>query len=135
MLEESLEKLPETQSSRNCTIIRCNYEQFDRDGVSMWRNDAVFVYSDADTNKIPIRVVGEINLSNQKLLPSQVDVVLKTLYQYRAQFGAPYPLVNLGGDNSPPTGEYVSANPPVTGKEFAWAMVNTHNWTIIFKEA
>ena len=134
MIEESVEKLPETQQSRNCIIVRYNYEQIERDGMRLWQTDSVFFFSDQDIKKAPVCVVGEINLSNQSLSEAEVDTVLRYFYGYRTQFKAPYPLINIGGGNASPSGVYQDSTLPTTGKELAYALVNNHGWTIIFTE-
>jgi len=134
MIEESLEKLPATQPSRSCTIIRYNYEQIERDGVQLWQTNSVFLFSDTDIKKVPIGIVGEINLSNQSLSEAEIDAILRYFYSYRDQFRTPYPMINIGGSNASPSGDYREAIQPTTGKELAYSLVNQHGWTIIFTE-
>jgi len=137
MREESCEQLPITQESRNCTIFRFNFEQFDRadgdDTARMWRNEAIFVYSGNDVKQVPVRVVEEIDLSDKKLNQAEVDNFLKSLYKNIAHFSQPYPIINIGGDNAAPSGVY-QVSDTLSGMGIIWSMVNEHNWTIIFNE-
>ena len=111
MIEESLEKLPATQPSRSCTIIRYNYEQIERDGVQLWQTNSVFLFSDTDIKKVPIGIVGEINLSNQSLSEAEIDAILRYFYSYRDQFRTPYPMINIGGSNASPSGDSFNRTP------------------------
>jgi hypothetical protein len=138
MIEESCEQLPVTQESRNCTIFRFNFEQFDRVEEDkavekMWRNEAIFIYSGNDAKQIPVKAVEEIDLSNQKLDRTEVDNILKSIYKNIIHFFQPYPVINIGGENAPPSGDY-KASDSSTGMGIIWSMVDEYEWTIIFNE-
>lgn len=141
MIEESKDELPVIGISRNCVVHRYNHRQVQRTnehGVeeTFWQCDSIFEYTGKNIKKLPIRIVGVLELQNQNLTQVKVDAVLKSLYRYREEFIEIAPILNIGGNNEPPSGEYRHSVSPETGKEYQYALVNDddeegHNkWTI-----
>jgi len=67
---------------------------------------------------------------------ADLDDILARLYADRALFTNANPTLNIAGGNPPPSGVYQDANPPTTGKEYAYKLVNDpdgegfNKWTI-----
>ena len=67
---------------------------------------------------------------------ADLDDILARLYADRALFTYANPSLNIAGGNPPPSGVYQDANPPTTGKEYAYKLVNDpdaegfNKWTI-----
>jgi len=67
---------------------------------------------------------------------ADLDDILARLYADRALFTYANPVLNIAGGNPPPSGVYQNANPPTTGKEFAYKLVNDpdaegfNKWTV-----
>lgn len=67
-----------------------------------------------------------------------VDAIAEWLYTNRALFTYATPAANLGGTNAAPSGIYQDADPPTTGKEYIYEVVNDpegegfNRWTVAY---
>lgn len=63
-------------------------------------------------------------IDNNGILQSEVDSFVSFVFANRAFFTYATPTFNIGGTNSTPSGIYQFANPPTTGKEMIYWLVN-----------
>lgn len=67
-----------------------------------------------------------------------VDQVCQDLYSNRNNFSYATPELNVGGTNSAPSGVYQDGDPPTTGKEYIYEIVNDpetegfNTWTVTY---
>ena len=73
---------------------------------------------------VPAHAIGLVYLDSTTMTQAQVDGVALRLYTDRAVFTAAAPTLNIGGSNPAPSGIYQDANPPTTGKEYIYTLVN-----------
>ena len=72
------------------------------------------------------------------LSQADVDANVLGLYNRRASFTYATPVANIGGTNSAPSGIYQDGDPPTTGKEYIYELVNDpesegfNQWTITY---
>lgn len=68
------------------------------------------------------------------LTQAVVDGILADLYAGGAGFTYNTPTLNVGGTNAAPSGTYQDADPPTTGMEYIWELVNafSKHWTITY---
>ena len=84
------------------------------------------------------RGIAETYMSSMSMTQAQVDDVVSRLYTDRALFTAATPSLQIDGTNAAPTGLYQLTNPPVTGKEKIYWLVNDplvenfRKWTVTF---
>jgi hypothetical protein len=78
------------------------------------------------------------NISANALSQAQVDAVLSGLWTAFATRNVAAGTINVGGSNAAPDGIYQAQNPPTTGKERCYELVNdsgginpTHKWTTV----
>lgn len=75
---------------------------------------------------------------NCALPQATVDAILLSVYNRRAAFTFPAPKLNVGGTNAAPSGIYQDGDPPTTGKEYIYELVNDpetegfNPWTITY---
>ena len=79
-----------------------------------------------------------IRADNNGLLQAAVDAILSGCWSAFATRTATGGTINVGGTNAAPSGVLQAANPPTTGKEFAYELANdsqnvnpTKKWTTI----
>jgi len=76
-------------------------------------------------------------LDNTAMSQAAVDGVIARIYADRALFTGNGTLL-IGGNNASPSGVYQAANPPTTGKEKIYSLVNDNlvegfkKWTITY---
>ena len=68
--------------------------------------------------------IREIYIQNTSLSQANVDSVLLRLYTDRTLFTYATPVLNIGGTNDDPSGTYQDADPPTTGNEYRYELVN-----------
>jgi len=72
------------------------------------------------------------------LSQANVDAILLSVYNRRAAFTYATPALQVGGTNAAPSGVYQDGDPPTTGKEYAFEIVNDpetegfKKWTVTF---
>jgi hypothetical protein len=64
------------------------------------------------------------DFSNNGLLTADVDKILAGFWAGFASRTAANGTISVGGTNQAPTGTFRAANPPTTGKEFAYELLN-----------
>ena len=82
--------------------------------------------------------ISEIQLQGCGMAQAQMDSIALWLYTYRASFTDGTPSMNMGGTNAAPGGLYQDGDPPTTGKEYIFEVVNDPEgegfnvWTVTF---
>ena len=67
-----------------------------------------------------------------------VDEVVENIYRLRANFTNAAPALNISGNNATPSGTYQDGDPPTTGKEYIYELVNDpesegfNKWSITY---
>lgn len=119
---------------------------FNSSDVSAWRPTSFSLFSMPSGYTITITALGfsgwitttNMNISNNALSQAQVDTILSDFWAGFATRTATAGTINVAGNNSAPSGILQAANPPTTGKEFAYELVNdsqnvnpTKKWTTV----
>lgn len=120
---------PSTLSS--LTYLRLNANSFSGD-LSSWSLPSSLAYLHLNTNSFsgaPGWVAGNLGMRNYQfqdnsLSEAVVDAVCQSIYDNRADFTYATPSLNVGGTNSAPSGTYQDGDPPSTGKEYIYEVVN-----------
>lgn len=68
--------------------------------------------------------IHEVYIYTLGLSQAQVDDVALWLYDNRASFTWATPIMQMGGTNAAPSGVYQDGDPPTTGKEYIYEVVN-----------
>ena len=55
---------------------------------------------------------------------AQLDALILYIYMYRANWTSAAPVLHIGGTNPAPSGTYQDGDPPTTGKEYIYELVN-----------
>ena len=105
---------------------------FDSADISAWRPTYFRLYSMPAGYAITITPSGFsgwitttiMNISDNALSQAQVDTILSDFWAGFATRTASGGTINVGGSNSAPSGILQAANPPTTGKEFAYELKN-----------
>jgi len=106
---------------------------FDSADISAWRPTYFHLYSmPVATFTITISDGGfdgwvsttGFNMYGNSLTQTQVDQILSDFWTGFASSTGTARTLNVGGSNSAPSGTYQAANPPTTGKEFAYELKN-----------
>jgi len=63
-------------------------------------------------------------MSDNSLTQAKVDAILQGLWGAFATRTVAGGTINVGGNNAAPGGAYQAANPPATGKEYAYELLN-----------
>jgi hypothetical protein len=70
------------------------------------------------------RAICGLYLDSTGMSQAAVDAIAEWLYINRALFTYAWPSANLGGTNAAPSGIYQDGDPPTTGKEYIYEVVN-----------
>ena len=105
---------------------------FDSADISAWRPTYFYMFFMPAGYAITITPSGFsgwitttiMNISNNALSQAQVDTILSDFWAGFATRTASGGTINVGGSNSAPSGILQAANPPTTGKEFAYELKN-----------
>ncbi len=82
--------------------------------------------------------IQRVYIGSMSMSQADVDDCLLRTWTDRAVFGTGSHSLRIGGRNPAPSGVYQAANPPTTGKEYAYELVNDSNgegfnlWTVTF---
>jgi hypothetical protein len=68
--------------------------------------------------------ISDIRIDSNNYSTSVVDSVLLAMYNSRMGFTAAAPSLQIGGTNAAPSGTYQNADPPTTGLEYVYKLVN-----------
>jgi hypothetical protein len=119
---------------------------FDSADVSAWRPTTFYLYSMPATFEIITTANGfaswntpsNFQLNNNALTQAQVDQILADFWSAFATRTVTGGTLNVGGNNAAPSGTLQAANPPTTGKEYAYELKNdsqninpTKKWTTV----
>ena len=80
----------------------------------------VSISADQFAKQHDAQILGNRNGLNQ----SQVDAILLAIWADKASFTFSYPIIRLSGTNAAPSGTYQAMNPPTTGKEAKYDLIN-----------
>ena len=68
--------------------------------------------------------ISDIRIYSNGYSSAIVDAVLEEMYTHRMSFTAAAPFLHIGGTNAAPSGTYQNADPPTTGLEYVYKLVN-----------
>lgn len=68
--------------------------------------------------------ISDIRINSNNYSTAVVDSVLLAMYNSRMGFTAAAPSLQIGGTNAAPSGTYQNADPPTTGLEYVYKLVN-----------
>lgn len=105
---------------------------FDSADVSAWRPSTFYLFSMPSGYTFVISAGGfagwitttSMQMQGNALSQAQVDQILADFWAGFATRTATAGTINLGGTNAAPSGTLQAANPPSTGKEYAYCLVN-----------
>ena len=80
----------------------------------------------------------DYRIQDCSLSQAAVDAIVQEIYDNWAGYTDPAPALNVGGSNSAPSGTYQDGDPPTTGKEYIYEIVNdpeatgNETWTVTY---
>ena len=80
----------------------------------------------------------DFRIQNNALSSAHCDNIVEAMYNYRASYTSATPTANIAGTNAAPGGIYQDGDPPTTGKEYIFELVNDpevegfNQWVITF---
>ena len=99
---------------------------------------ANFSSTNVTCTSIAAHGIGYLNLKDNAYAQAQVDAIVENIYTNWASFTDATPELIIDGTDAAPSGTYQDGDPPTTGKEYIYEIVNdpettgNHKWTVTY---